>query len=133
LKVNSLLLRYIDAIEFDFKKSNVLEFLNTHLKMQISLDTRLFKSTEVEDTPSNFDFRFAFRSSRPKGEIHLRFGRGNRKGIDALVWETMVRSDSQNVPENVQMSIREWLTEGHNLTDDWFFKLIEGELLRRFE
>jgi uncharacterized protein (TIGR04255 family) len=58
--------------------------------------------------------------------------RGKKENTDALVWETMVQSTSENalpMPER----IADWLNDAHELTDDWFFKLIEGELERRFE
>jgi uncharacterized protein (TIGR04255 family) len=29
-------------------------------------------------------------------------------------------------------SFSKWLDEAHDLTDEWFFKMIEGELERRF-
>ena len=29
--------------------------------------------------------------------------------------------------------IEQWIKKAHDLTDDWFFKLIEGELQKRFE
>ncbi len=44
----------------------------------------------------------------------------------------MVESVSEDFPK-VQDEIFAWVKEAHDLTDDWFFKLIEGELLRRFE
>lgn len=133
LRVNSLLLRYIDAVDFDFKTSNIFKFLEDNMKTKISLYNKLFESTEVENLPYDFDWRFAFNSSKPKGIIRLRLARGKRKDSDALIWETMVQSSSQDVPDNIQEKIQEWLNKAHDLTDDWFFKLIEGELLRRFE
>lgn len=133
LKVNNLLLRYIDAIDFDFESSNIFDFLGENMKSKISLYPRLFEATGVENLPFGFDWRFAFRSSKPNGVVHLRFVRGKRKESDALIWETMVQSVSQDVPDKIQEKIQEWLNNAHNLTDDWFFKLIEGELLRRFE
>jgi uncharacterized protein (TIGR04255 family) len=132
LKINNLLLRYIDAIDFDFE-SNVFEFLREKMKIGISLYPKLFEATGVEDLPLGFDWRFTFSCSKPNGLVHLRFVRGKRKEADALIWETMVQSVSQDVPDKIQETIQEWLAEAHNLTDDWFFKLIEGELLRRFE
>ena len=80
----------------------------------------------------NIDLRFTFPSIKPKGAIHLRFVRGKRKGVDALIWETMVKSIGNDVPENKE-GIINWVEVAHTLTDEWFFKMIEGELLRRFE
>lgn len=132
LTVNRLLLRYIDAIAFDFEKDDIFTFLKEQAKTKINLYQKLFEDTRVEKSPLGLDLRFSFPSTKPKGAIHLRFVRGKRKESDALIWETMVESVSEDVPK-VQNEIADWVKEAHNLTDDWFFKLIEGELLRRFE
>ncbi len=132
LTVNRLLLRYIDAIAFDFEKDDIFTFLKEQVKMEIKLYQKLFEDTRVEKSPLGLDLRFSFASAEPKGAIHLRFVRGKRKESDALIWETMVESVSEDVPK-VQNEIADWAKEAHNLTDDWFFKLIEGELSRRFE
>lgn len=132
LTVNRLLLRYIDAIAFDFEKDDILTFLKEQAKMKINLYQKLFEDTRVEKSPLGLDLRFSFASTEPKGAIHLRFVRGKTKESDALIWETMVESVSEHVPK-VENEIADWVKEAHNLADDWFFKLIEGELLRRFE
>ena len=132
LKVNRLLLRYIDAIAFDFEKDNIFTFLKKQVKTELKLYQNLFEDTRVEKLPLGLDLRFSFASTEPKGAIHLRFARGRMKESDALVWETMVESVSEDVAE-IQNEIANWVDDAHNLMDDWFFKLIEGELLRRFE
>lgn len=132
LKVNRLLLRYIDAIAFDFEKDDVFKFLKEQMKTNINLYKNLFDDTKVKKVPLGFDLRLSFAFTEPNGTIHLRFLRGKRKEFDALIWETMVESVSEDFPK-VQNEIVDWIKEAHNLTDDWFFKLIEGELLRRFE
>lgn len=131
-KINSLLLRYIDAVEFNFNADNIFGFLAENMKTNIRLCSDLFNNTEVESQPVSFDWRFSYPCKKPEGVIHLRFLRGKKENADALIWETMVQSTGVNA---VQMLTRidEWLNAAHILTDDWFFKLIEGELERRFE
>lgn len=132
LNVNNLVLRYIDAVDFNFEKDDIFGFLREHMKITVNLYSNLFESTGVEKLPLGFDWRFSFRSSKPKGAVYLRFVRGKKKESDALIWETMVQSVSEEVPE-IPAEMDEWLNNAHDLTDDWFFKLIEGELLGRFE
>lgn len=132
LKVNRLLLRYIDAIAFDFDKEDIFAFLKKQMKSSISLHRKLFEDTGVEGKPLSSDLRFSFGCIKPKGTVHLRFVRGKKDKSGALIWETMVQSISQDVPR-AKNEIANWVNEAHILTDDWFFKLIEGELLRRFE
>lgn len=132
LKVNRLLLRYIDAIAFDFDKDDIFGFLKEQVKTGVNLYQKLFEDTRVEKLPLGLDLKFSFASIVPKGAIHLRFVRGKRKESDALIWETMVESVSEDVPQD-RNKIADWIKAAHNLTNDWFFKLIEGELIRRFE
>ncbi len=49
-----------------------------------------------------------------------------------LVWETIVNSSDEHSPTGKEM-FPKWIDQAHDLTDDWFFKIIEGELERRFE
>lgn len=132
LRFNRLLLRYIDAIVFDYGKKDVFRFLHEQLKTRVDLYQNLFGPTRVDKVPAGLDLRFSFASTQPKGAIHLRFVRGKKRESDALIWETMVASVAEDVPK-VQDEIAVWIKEAHDLTDDWFFKLAEGELLRRFE
>ena len=132
LKVNWLLLRYIDAIDFDYEKENLFKFLEEKLKVSVQIHEKFFNKTGVNNLPLNIDLKFTFPSINPKGAIHLRFLRGKRKNVDALIWETMVQSIGDDTPNN-QEEIIKWVKAAHSLTADWFFKMIEGELLRRFE
>jgi len=132
LKINWLLLRYIDAVDFDYEKYDAFSFLRENLKIDIKVYEELFKDTGVSSLPLGFDLRFSFPVKEPKGAIHLRFVRGKRKNVDALIWETHVQSVGEDTPKTKDQ-ISSWVIDAHTLTDDWFFKMIEGELLRRFE
>jgi uncharacterized protein (TIGR04255 family) len=61
----------------------------------------------------------------------VRFGAGQKNNAPAIVWETTVESSSAELPE-LPHNFNEWIKEAHALTDDWFFKMIEGDLERRF-
>jgi len=132
LRINWLLLRYIDAVDFDFYDNNIFSFLRENLKIDINIYKKLFEETEVSNLPLGFDLRFSFPAKKPKGAVHLRFVRGKRKNVDALIWETHVQSVGEDSPKTKDQ-ISAWVIDAHILTDDWFFKMIEGELLRRFE
>lgn len=132
LKVNGLLLRYIDALKFDYGRDDIFTFLKEKMKTDIEIHEQLFEDTGVSRLPLGFDLRFSFPSTKPKGATHLRFVQEKRKDTDALIWETQVQSIGDDAPK-VKNEITTWVKEAHELTDDWFFKMIEGELLRRFE
>ncbi|GBE03650.1 hypothetical protein BMS3Abin09_00568 [bacterium BMS3Abin09] len=132
IKINSLLLRYIDAIEFDYKSDDIYEFLSKNMKTGVKLYPDLFKDTGVEAVPSSFNLGFSYPCKKPEGSIHLKFMKGKKESIDGLIWETMVQSTGDSASQ-MKEKIQNWLTEAHDLSDDWFFKLIEGDLERRFE
>ena len=132
LKINWSLLRYIDAINFNYEKENIFSFLQNNLKVSIKVYEKLFEETGVSNLPLDFDLRFSFPSVKPKGAVHLRFVKGKKKDEDALIWETQVQSIGYDAPSHKNQII-DWIAEAHQLTDDWFFKMIDGELLRRFE
>jgi len=132
LKLSSVVLRYIDGIAFDFEKEDIFSFLKEQMKTSINLYPKLFEDTGVKKQPLDFDLRNSFVSTKPKGVVHIRFVRGKTKELDALLLETIVQSTTEYVPKG-QDEIVDWVKDAHDLTDDWFFKLIRGKLLRRFE
>jgi uncharacterized protein (TIGR04255 family) len=131
-KVSGLVLRYIDAVDFNYEKDNMFSFLKEKMKYNIQIYEKLFEGTGVSKLPLGFDLRFSFPSSKPKGAMHLKFARGKKKESDALIWETMVQSIGDDAPQ-AKSEIAAWVRESHSLTDDWFFKIIQGDLLKRFE
>ncbi len=58
--------------------------------------------------------------------------RGTDGGVPALIWETMFQAGDEEAAKTPD-EIKTWVTEAHAVTGTWFFKLIEGDLERRFE
>jgi len=131
LIVESLLLRYIDAVEFNHPNEDVFQFLQQKMKVAISLPGSLFEGNAVQHTPSHFSWQSAFRCDNPQGMVTVRFATGQKEARPALVWETIVHTADQAVPK-LPDGFGSWIDAAHAITDDWFFKLIEGELERRF-
>lgn len=130
--VQDLTLRYIDAVEVDFRQENVFKFLQEKMKTKISLPDTLFDGGRVNESPMAFNWQASFPHSDPGGLVTLRFGVGQRSGKSALIWETSVQAAHERIPA-IPDGFSGWLDKAHDLTDDWFFKLIEGELERRFQ
>ena len=133
LRVRDVVLRYIDAVTLPGEGDDALVFLRDKLKLDARLCPSLFERTGVGQAPRELDLRFGFPSTRPPGSISLRFTLGEKDGELALIWHTVVASlnGDQFVPSS-SAGILEWVTQAHELVDDWFFKLIEGDLERRF-
>lgn len=132
MQPTSLLLRYIDAIEFDWEKENILDFIREGLKTGVSLPSVLFEGTGVQGPPRGLDFKTSFRCTSPKGMAHLRVASGQRRGQNALILETMVQSLSEEVPE-LPGQFPDWLDAAHEVPSVWFRRLTEGPLYARFQ
>ena len=101
------------------------------MKTRISLPDSLFEGGRVKNNPVAFNWQASFPHDDPGGLVTLRLAVGKRKDKPALIWETLVKAAPDRIPV-IPDGFSEWLEKAHDLTDDWFFKLIEGELARRF-
>jgi len=131
LKISNIILRYIDAVDFDYGKNNTLDFLKDKLKLNISLPGNLFEDTGIENKPNGLTWQCSFKCENPKGIVNIRFATGQKSNTPAVVWETTVESAGDDLSE-IPKVFEGWLDAAHEITDDWFFKMIEGELERRF-
>ena len=131
LKFNRAMLRYIDAMAFDYR-DDILVFLSEKMKTHVRFQQDLFKGEGVQPTPFDLNLNFAFYTENPKGAMDIRIRRGKgSSGEEALVWDTIVHSVGADTPKN-RDDITLWLDSAHTLTHNWFFKMIEGELLEEF-
>ena len=130
------MLRYIDGIPFDYGQADILEFLKNKMKIEIDLYRKLFEDTGIGKKAASLDLKFSFPSKSPRGSMLFRIASGTIKNeditSDALIWETMIDSLGESSPTDKD-AIPKWIDQAHELTDDWFFKIIEGELQREFE
>lgn len=131
LKISQLVLRYIDAVAFDYSKASVFDFLKTKMGVHIALPPGLFDGHSVSPNPPHFSWESSFITSAPAGNLLLRFATGQRDKRPSLVWETTFDSKDQAVP-NMNSDFEQWLDGAHQLANDCFFKLIAGELERSF-
>jgi len=72
-----------------------------------------------------------FECRQLSGVVQLRFATGQRHDKPAIIWETTVQSAKDAVPL-MPDGFEPWIDAAHKITGDWFFKLIDGELKRRF-
>jgi uncharacterized protein (TIGR04255 family) len=132
LNIESILLRYIDAIDFDWEKECLLGFLDRRLKTKIVLPPSLFDNSTVRPLPAALDFMCSFGCTEPQGVVHLRFASGESRGKKCLIMETMVQSTEAAVPQMPQ-GFAGWLEAAHGIPSTWFRLLTEGDLLRSFK
>ncbi|MCK5799226.1 MAG: TIGR04255 family protein [Deltaproteobacteria bacterium] len=135
IRLDNLVLRYIDAVDFDHVNNDVGMFLREKMTVECGLPESMFTDTPVKRGPRTFRWETSYACSGPAGRVTIVFSTGTREGKDALIWETVFTTDGQDLPA-VPRGFEQWLGAAHEVTDDWFFKLIEGgsgELKRRFK
>jgi len=131
LKVTNLLLRYINAIEFDYGHNNILGLVAQELKTSVSFLPALFQGNAVGSNPVKLDCHATFPSRDPAGVVHIRFATGHKDKIPALIWELIFETHQDELPA-LPHDFAAWMTAAHQILADWFFKLMTGELERRF-
>jgi uncharacterized protein (TIGR04255 family) len=132
LRVEALVLRYVDAFLLGDMSTTVTKFIREKLKTRFELPAPLFDQTGVENKPLGLACSATFRTSRPAGVIDLRLALGKKLEEPALICELTVRSMGKDLPM-LPAGFSDWAESAHGLMNDWFFKLIDGDLLRSFQ
>ncbi len=132
LRIDGLRLRYIDAIAFDFTNDDILQFMRDHLRVEVSVPATILQTVRVEPRPLSIQHVFNFRTAQPPGALIMQFARGNKQGQDALIWETIVQSLGNQVPD-MPAGFEQWLKEAHEITHNLFDAMIEGRLREMFQ
>ena len=86
-----------------------------------------FQDTGVDSRPETASWQATFECSKPKGRVHVSFATGQKEEKPAIFWQTMVQSDANDLPQ-MPDEFQKWFDAAHEINDNWFFKLIEGEL-----
>lgn len=126
----SIQLRYINAIEFDFVNQNAYDFLRG-LKLEIDVPKNLFES-DAPMNPMELVFYSAFRCVQPSRHMTLKFSSGRSNAKPALLWEIAGISADPDVPKKAE-DLNTWITQVHASIERCFFKLIAGDLHKRFK
>lgn len=117
-KVSSLLLRYINGIEFNFDKEDSLEFLKM-MRCELQLKPEFFGITGAKDKINAFNFQFNYPIDTPKGVIKAAYAKGQIKGNDAIIWEIGIHSAKFDVPKDREAIVK-WVDTAHEIPHKWF-------------
>jgi uncharacterized protein (TIGR04255 family) len=130
---HSMTLKYIDAHELDYEQTDLFDFLQQKMGLDIRIPEKLLNKARLSGSPKSFAADFGYEIPDLNANLRFRLARGARvsEEIDLLIWETEVRSIKDSIPRDLP-EISRWLTAAHQITSDWFFKLIEGDLEEEF-
>ncbi len=125
-------LRYIDAIRYDTKRDDLIQFLQQRLHTGVAVEPLLFDDPDKPDSPAHLNLNLTFPLASPPGVGILGFATGLRDNKPSIIMEITIRSDADNVPTQ-EAAFESWLRNAHDVVDKWFFTLCRGELLESFE
>jgi len=120
LQVSTLALRYINAIDFDFQKRNVLSYLKENMGFGVELAANLKTSLDGEN-PNAMDLSLQFQAAVPEdSNVTMRFFRGQKtNGPSGLMWETSVQARPGTVQSDIS-GITSWAERAHKLARSLF-------------
>lgn len=128
--LQQITLRYINAIPFQFTSQDVLEFLQNKLHIVVQFPTIMTESLGNSQT-EHLNLQVDYHIVKPVGIGALSIGRGVKQGNSALVWDLAIASFNDDVPISSQFA--QWLSDAHKVLENWFFTLVQGELLASFK
>jgi uncharacterized protein (TIGR04255 family) len=131
LQITSLLLRYVNAIDFDYASSDVLAFLAEKMRVSLSFVPSTREKGIVRGNPKSLGIHVIFPAQTPTGSVILLVGTGKRKGADAIVWEIHFRSVAGEIP-TLPDAFPSWLESAHDTVEKWFIEMVQGKLLAQF-
>lgn len=123
-------LRYINAVHVDFEKQPILPYLAEKMRVELSLPKELFDNIGVQAAPFQFALQAGFPMNAPMGVLHFRLIKGKSDDKDAIIWETNIHSEGKEVPV-VPDGFPKWLEAAHVVAEEWFFRLVEYNLLEQ--
>lgn len=132
LKPIRLELRYIDAVPFEHTSQDALQFLRDRLHTGIVLDSKVFDEGATGARPVGVNLTLVFPLSCPKGTGTITLATGKRREEEAIIWNTIVRSEGDDVPQE-PAEIGAWLTAARDVVSRWFFGLARGPLMSEFD
>jgi uncharacterized protein (TIGR04255 family) len=131
LQLESLSIRYINALDFDYLEEDITDFIQENLKINVKYPDALFENHKIRKIPTDLNLVSSFESIDPAGVIQFRIGSGKvNKEVRVLLWDVDFESNELDMVFSDQFDY--WLEEVHSIIEDWFFKLIKGNLERRF-
>ncbi|MBL7185060.1 MAG: TIGR04255 family protein [Phycisphaerae bacterium] len=132
LKIKSLMFRYIDAVEFDYSANDVCEFLSNSMNVESKIPEFLLIPEKIEKLPVGYSVENSFRCNNPPGVASLRIDTGHKSKKRAIIWNQILKSSGEDVPDDMPTGFENWISEAHEVIYTWFESIIKGKLKDEF-
>lgn len=131
LNITGLKLRYIDAIECDYSKEDILEFISNKMHIKSEMPSFLFVDDKVEKLPISYSSKASFRCNKPPGVASFSIASGHKLKRRAIIWNQIFESTQEDVP-NMPDEFDTWIQLAHDIVLAWFDGVINGKLKEEF-
>ena len=126
LTIDSIVLRYINAIPFDPAEQDSIAYVRDNLNVDVVLPPGLLADRPVTGHPQAFAFQVNYQLTDPAGVMALKIADGRSNDQPSLIWEISVQSGGEDVPDLGH--VETWLDRAHAIARAWFFTVIAGRL-----
>ncbi|MBK9746859.1 MAG: TIGR04255 family protein [Chloroflexi bacterium] len=138
LKPKAIILRYRNALSFNYNSGDVLRFLEQSLHISLRYPLSIPGVAAGMDSPSGLNMisSFDLREDIGKGTLQIATGKykPETEETDAIIFQLEVAANESNVPSlDNESKFAEWLNLAHRVLHDWYFSLIDGTLRTQFE
>lgn len=144
LQIETITLRYRNAIPFNWPANDLLRFLSNNLNLQIEPSQHIPGSLSRHPWPSQIDVQLTYELTQPVATGTLRIATGTRRvdeengakaeSLPVLAFDLIVRSEDDDAPSVMRNDeFERWLRDAHAIIHEWFFSMIEGSLRAEFE
>lgn len=123
--IESITLKYVNTIKFNFEKDNVFEFLKNKMGVVFQLPETFLDGSNLENNPLNFNIAFANQCKKPDGILKIFFASGKSSGEDVIVLNLEFSSKKIDIPEPLIDNLGEWLENSHLDIETAFLNLVK--------
>ena len=109
------ILRYRNAIPFNYSENDILEYLKESLNTKLELPNFIPGFASETKRPTNIDINFTFDLSKPKGagSIKIVSGKNTINNTELIIMQIEVASGGNDSPLlKIEGSLEEWLELG---------------------
>jgi uncharacterized protein (TIGR04255 family) len=131
LNITSLLLRYINAHEFDYSKRKVQEFISNEMHVPSEIPSFFLAGGKIEELPVSYSLKTSLRCNEPPGIVSFWVDTGHKLKQRVVIWNHIFESTEADLPDMPE-GFGEWLQQAHDVIHIWFDGVIQGYLEQEF-
>ena len=134
LDIQSMTLRYRNAVPFMYASQDLTQFLKQNLNVELQLPESIPGFAGSKQFPTSANISLTFDLETPKGTGTLQIITGVSKAAgEVLVWHLELASADVDVPDvRDDRVFAGWLDQAHAAIHEWYFSLVDGPILQRF-